>query len=61
MHEVHLQGAADTAVLQGHQRVVLLVDDAALLDEVGVDVHLADIVDDDGETDAFFVLKDPVE
>ena len=48
--EVHLEGAADAAVLQGDQVArVVLPNDAAFLDERGVDVHLADVVDDDGE------------
>ena len=60
-HEVHLQGAADAPVLQGHEAVVRLADDAALLDEVRVDVHFADVIDDDGELDTFLVGKDPVQ
>ena len=61
LDEVGLERAADAAVLQGHERVVALSDDAALLNEVGVDVHLTDVVDDDGELDAFFVSQNAVE
>ena len=61
LHEVHLQRAADTTVLQGHQRVVLLVHDTSLLYKACIDVHLPDIVYDDGELDTLLVLKDTVE
>ena len=59
--QVHLQGTADTAVLQGDQAVILLADDAAFLDQVRVDVDFAYVIDEDGETDAFAVGKDPVQ
>ena len=59
--EVVLEGAADASVLESHEAVVGLVDDAALLDEGGVDVHLADVVDDDGEAYAAVVGEDAVE
>ncbi len=55
LDEIHLQCTADTSVLQGHERVVLLVHDTALLDEGGIDVDFSDIVDDDGKLDAAFV------
>ena len=55
--EVHLQRAADASVLQGNQRVVLLVNDSALLYEVGIDVHLADVVYDDGKAYTSFIIK----
>ena len=61
LHEVHLQRAADAAVLQGHQAVVLLVDDASLLNECCVDVHLADVVDNHGKLDAFLVCQDAIQ
>ena len=60
VYKVHLQRAADAAVLQSHQTVVLLVHHSTLLDEVGVDVHLADIVHDNGELNAFLVGKDTI-
>ena len=61
LHEVHLQRAADAPVRQGHQAVVGLAYHASLLDEVGVDVHLAYVVHDDGEANAFLVIQDAVE
>jgi len=39
------ESAADTTVLQGHETVVLGIDDTATLNEVGVDVDLAYIID----------------
>ena len=57
LYEVHLQRTTDTAVLKGHERVVLLVHDAALLDQTGIDVHLADVVHDDGKLDAALVCQ----
>ena len=61
LDKVHLQCAADATVLEGYQGVVLLVDDTAFLDEVGVDVDFADIVDDDGKLDATLIGQNPVQ
>ena len=61
-HQVHLQRAADAAVLQRHQ--VALVGAAhytALLYERGVDVNLAQVVDDYGKAYAAAVVEDTVE
>ena len=58
--QIHLEGAADTAVLQGHQTVVLLGHDAAFLDQRGIDVHLAYVVDYHRELDAFAVRQNMV-
>lgn len=49
LNEIHLQCAADTSVLQCHEGVVLLIHDATLLYEVGINVHLAYVVHDNGE------------
>ena len=61
LDQVHLERAADAPVLQGHQTVVLLVHNAALLDKVGVDVYLAYVIDDHGKPDAALVGQYPVE
>ena len=53
--KVHFQRAADAAVLERDKAVVRGADNAAFLDEVRVDVHLAYVIDDDGELDAFLV------
>ncbi len=55
LDEIHLQRTADATVLQGHERVVLLVHDTALLDEVGIDIDFSDIIDDDGKLDTALV------
>ena len=55
--QIHLERAADAAVLQGHEAVVLLAHDAAFFDKVGVDVDFADIVDDNSKFNAFFVAE----
>ena len=60
LDEVGLQRATDAAVLQGHEAVVFLSHYAAFLDEVGIDVHLADVVHDDSEADASLVGQDAV-
>ncbi len=61
LHQIHFQCAADAAVLQCHQRVVLFLHHAALLNQVGVDVHLANVVHDDGKAYSLLVLQDAVE
>ena len=60
-HEVHLQRTADASVLQSHERVVFLSYHASLFYEGSIDVHLADIVDDDCKLDALLVSQNLVE
>ena len=55
------QSAANAAICQRYKVAVLLCDDAALLNEVGVYVDLADIVDDDGGADAFVICKNVIQ
>ena len=57
LHEIHLQRAADATVLKSYERVIPLTDDTAVLDERRVDVHLADIIDDNGKLNAFLILQ----
>ena len=61
LHKVHLQRAADATILEGHKAILLLPHHAAALDKVGIDIHLAEVVDDDGELDTAAVGKDAVE
>ena len=61
LHQVHLQRAADTSVLQGNERVVFLAHYTTFLYKVCIDVHLTYVVDDDGKLDAFLVGQDFVE
>ncbi len=60
-HQVHLEGAADAAVLQGHEALVRRAHDAAFFDEAFVNIHFADVVDHDGELDALAVGEDAVQ
>ena len=55
LHEVHLQRAADAAVLQCDEAVVFLAHDPAFLYQGGVDVDFAEVIDDHGELDSFSV------
>ena len=57
--EVVGEGAADAAV--GHRDELVGLGETTLLDEVGVDVDLADVVDDDGRANALVVGEDAVE
>ncbi len=61
LHEIHLEGAAYTAILQCHEAVVVFTHNAALLDERGVDVDLANVVDDDGKFYSLLVAQDAVD
>ena len=46
LYEVHFQSAADAAVLQGYKVVgAVLAYDAAFLNQFGIDIYFADVVD----------------
>ena len=60
LHEVHLERAADAAVLQSNERIVLLPHDTALLYHVGIDVYFADVIDNHSKLDALFILQNTV-
>ena len=61
LHEIHLQRAADAAVLKGHEAVVGLADDTPFTNQIGIDVDLADIVHDHGKPDSFAIVEYAVE
>ncbi len=61
LDQVHLQRTADAAVLQGHEALVLLAHDTAFLYQVGIDVYLAYVVDDDGKLDSSLVCENTVD
>ena len=61
LDQVVFQRTADAAVLQGDQALVLLAHDAALLDQVRIDVHFADIIHDHREADALAVVQDSID
>ena len=54
-YEIHLQRTADAAVLQSYERFVLLIYDAAFLNQVSIDIYLAYIVYYNCESDSFLV------
>ena len=60
LHQVHFQRTANTTILQSHQTVVILADDTAFLNQVGIDIHLANIVDNHREFDTTTVCKNAV-
>ena len=60
LHQIHLQGAADAAVLQGDEVIVFLSDGAALGNQGSVNIDFADIVDDDGHLIALLIGEDMV-
>ena len=55
LHEIHLQCATNTAVLQSNEAVVFLIYNAALLNEFGVDIHFSNIVYYHSKTNTFLV------
>lgn len=55
--EVFLERAADAAVLEGDKRGVVKPDYTSAGHEVGIDVYLAEVVDDDGEACASAVVE----
>ena len=61
LHQVHLQGATDATVLQSNQRIVLLTYYSTLLYQVGIDVHLADIIDYHSKLNTLLILQDAIQ
>ena len=61
LYKIHLQGAADATILQGHQVFVFLSHNASFFNQLGIDVHFADIVDDNGKLNAALVGENAVE
>ena len=61
LQKVGLQGTADAAVFQRHEAVVFKFNGAALGNERGVDIYLADIIHDNGNLVAFLIGKHMIE
>ena len=59
--QIGFEGAANASVLQGDQILVFAADDATILDEFGVDVDFAKVVDDDGHLMAFRIGEDMID
>ena len=55
LDEIHLERAANTAILQRYQALVLLTYHPALLDQFRIDIYLADIIDNNGKSNPLFV------
>ena len=58
LYQVRFQRAADAAVLKRNEAFVFLAHDAALLDEVRVNVYLAYVIDDNCESDALVYWRE---
>ena len=61
LNKVHLERAADAAVLKGDKALFLLPHDAPLLDEVGIDIDFTYIIDNNRKADAPLIGKDAVD
>ena len=61
LDEIRLERAADAAVLERDETLVLLSDHSAFLDEVRVYVHFPYVIDNHGEAYALFICQNPVE
>ena len=61
LHEIHLQSAADAAVLQSHEAVVFLPHYTTFLYEIGIYIYFTYIIDYHGELDAAFIGQNSVE
>ena len=55
LHEIHLERAADTSVLQCNEAVVFCAYNSAFLYQVGVNVYFAYVVDYDGKFNSLAV------
>ena len=61
LDEIHLQRATDAAVLQGHQTIVFLINNTALLNQVGIDIDFAKVVDNYRKANTALVGEDVVD
>ena len=60
-HEVHFQRAANATVLQGHEALFLLPHDSAFLYQIGINVHFANIVDDDSKLYTSLIIENTIQ
>ena len=61
LDQIHLERTADTAVLKSHEGVILLLYYPTLFYKVSINIHLTDVVDDDGKSDTFFIIKNTIQ
>ena len=57
LHEIHLERAADTSVLQCNEAVVFCAYNSAFLYQIGVNVDFADVVHYYGKLHAAFICQ----
>ena len=60
-YEVHLQGTANTSILERNQGIILLAYHATFLYESCINIHLTNIIDDNGKLDTLLVSQNLVE
>ena len=60
-YQVGFQGTANATVLKRYQAIVFLVYDATFLNQVGINIHFAQIVYNNGKLDSLFIRKDTVD
>jgi hypothetical protein len=61
LYEIHLEGATDTAILQGNKIVVSLRNHSTSLDKFGIDIHLTDIIDYNSKSYPLAIREDTIE
>ena len=55
LNEVHFKSTTDAAVLQSDKTIIALSDHSTLLYQVGINVHFADIINDNGKPNTFLI------
>jgi hypothetical protein len=60
-NQIHLERAADTAVLESNKRIVLLRNHSTLLYKRGINIHFTYIIDYNSKTNTFVVCQYAVE
>ena len=60
LYEIHLQGTADASVLKCHKALVFLPHDTAFLNKTSINVHFANVVDDNGKFYVFLVSENVI-
>jgi hypothetical protein len=60
LYEIHLEGATDTAVLQGNKAIILLRHYATFLDKFGINIDLTYIIDNHRKAYAAAIGKNAI-
>ena len=61
LDKIHLESAADTAILKSYERVILLFYHPTLFYKVGINIHFTYIIYDDSKSDTFFIIKNTIQ